>query len=80
MGRWSGILRVGGEDGVTWLGSLEEWSLRYEAEHAALDETTMQVAVGTINILFFNVPFFTRGFFAGAISAVLEMRTRTDMK
>lgn len=52
MGRWSGILRVGGEDGVTWLGSLEEWSLRYEAEHAALDETTMQVAVGSIDILF----------------------------
>lgn len=74
------FLKDGGEDGVAWLRALEEWSLWYEAEYAVPDETNRKVAVGTINILLFDVPFFARAFFTGVISAVLESRTRTAME
>lgn len=73
-------LKGGSRDGVAWLRALEEWSLAYEAEHAIPDETNRKVAIGTINILLFDVPFFARGFFTGVISAVLDSRTRTAMK
>lgn len=73
-------LKGGGEDGVAWLTALEEWSMRYEAENAIPDETNRKVAVGTIDILLFDVPVVARGFFSGVISAVLDARTRTAMK
>lgn len=73
-------LKGGGEDGVTWLKALEAWSSIYEAENAVPDETNRQVAVGTINILLFDVPTVSRGFFTGVISAVLDPHTRTAMK
>lgn len=77
LGRY---LKKGDGNGVSWLRALEEWSLWYEAEHAVPDETNRKVALGTINILLFNVPFFARGFFTGVISAVLEPRTRIAME
>ncbi|SPO06382.1 uncharacterized protein DNG_09071 [Cephalotrichum gorgonifer] len=70
----------GGDDGLTWLRALEQWSLKYEAEKAVPEEVNRKVAMGTLDILLFNAPVVSRRFFTGVVSAVLDSRTRTAMK
>jgi len=70
---------TGCRDGLQWLQELEEWSLRYEEANMVPAESNKQLAIGTMDLLLWNLPRRWRGVANSFVAAVLEPRLRTAM-
>lgn len=69
---------TGIRDGLQWLQDLEEWSVKYEEEHMVPAESNKQLAVGTIDLLLWNVPRRWRGVGEGSPIASLRLCWNPD--
>lgn len=67
------------QDGLSWLESLEEWSLGYERDHMVPNLTNQKLSKATLDIALFNVPVCVRGFALKLVTALLEPQLRRAM-